>query len=421
MQKTIRDIYFIIVVLFSGYSIAFFRSAEGIILLWTIGLFLFGKTLFKFPKKLFFVLGVWVGYFVINTIIVGSVHPLFFFIYFVKIMIAYLLIDYYGSRIFIKYEKLLYYLTLISLFFYIWQFIDSNSIFSLISKIDLSDNLFPDNKRYASIVLYTINIQEVSSMFPRNAGFCWEPGPFSSYISLAILFNLAHSKLKIIKYNHLIVFVVAIITSQSTTGLLALFAIILWFSWSRFKNNFLRFFTIPITVTVVVLLFIYIPFLQSKIMVESSQNIDALIDNSITNDITYAPGRFVSLQMGWEDFKNYPIAGIGGKVELLNTTRQGASISTINGLANIMTRYGTIGLILFFYLLFKSGRWISIYYKYKGFFIFPAMILIIAFGFSIIENPIIFTFLMMGTFEKTLYKNKNYKYKNSKMNVKSFS
>ena len=156
-------------------------------------------------------------------------------------------------------------------------------------------------------------------------------------------------------------------------------------------------------------------------MVESSQNIDALIDNSITNDITYAPGRFVSLQMGWEDFKNYPIAGIGGKVELLNTTRQGASISTINGLANIMTRYGTIGLILFFYLLFKSGRWISIYYKYKGFFIFPAMILIIAFGFSIIENPIIFTFLMMGTFEKTLYKNKNYKYKNSKMNVKSFS
>jgi hypothetical protein len=145
-------------------------------------------------------------------------------------------------------------------------------------------------------------------------------------------------------------------------------------------------------------LFTNVSYLQEKIYNESKQDLDQLIDYSIQTGASYAPGRFASFQLGWTDFLNYPIAGVGGAIKLRNVEKQGGYVYAINGFANIMTHYGSIGIILFFYLIFTSGKWLSRTYKFSGYFIFPALILIISFGFGIIEAPIIFTFLLVSVF-----------------------
>lgn len=396
MNKTLKDTYFLFVVLFSGLSTTFFRSHEGLIILFLVGVLIFGSTMLQPTKVLFYALGLWLAYFAINTIIIKSFHPFFLSTYIIYILIAWWLLSYYKERIFLKYENAIYVLSIISLVFYTWQIIDFNSLYSIIKPLDLSQGQFP-KVGYASIVIY--NIRELGmDTFHRNSGFTWEPGPFSSFLVIALFLNLARNRLIFKDKLRILIFLIAIITTQSTTGLLALLLILLWIVWVRFKNMYFKILSIPSAIIVVYLLFVNVPFLQQKIIKESEQELDVMLRNSIKYGGSYNPGRFVSFQLGWADFKNYPVAGIGGKTALRSATQQGAEVNTINGLAMIMTRYGSIGLIIFLYLIFATGKWLTNFYNISGILVFPLILLIISFAFGIIETPIIVILWMTPVF-----------------------
>ncbi|MFT5726128.1 MAG: hypothetical protein ACI8PB_000246 [Desulforhopalus sp.] len=409
MNKYIKDAYFLFVLLFSGFSITFFRSAEGLIALWALGLLIFWKSLLRpLSMPLFIALAVWMSYFGLSTVLIGSFHPFFMATYIAKIMIAWWLLSYYRERIFIKYEDVIYYLAIISLVFYAWQVINPGSLFILLDTLDLSQDLFP-HREYASIGIYTFHQGYWFDFFPRNAGFSWEPGPFSCYIVLAMFFNLARNKVQIRDTKRMSVFLLAIITTQSTTGVLAIFPLVLWYVWVHFKNSYLLICSMSIVFGLSFLLFTNVPYLQEKIISESEQNVEKVILNSIRYKRSYAPGRFASLQLGLIDLKNYPIAGIGGNTSLRYATRRGAEVATINGFANIMTRYGFIGVSLFLYLIFTSGKWMTRYFRVSGYLIFPALILTISFSFGIIESPIIVTLWLIPVFLKnTIYREKEH-------------
>lgn len=400
MTNTLKDIYFLIVLLFSGLSTTFSRSHEGLIILWAIGLIIFFKATFRPSKALLIALGVWMGYFVISTVIIKSFHPFFMGTYIAKIMIAYWFLYHYRERIFLKYENAIFYLAVVSLIFYAVHLFNPVELYSFMRDIDLSQDLFPKSY-YASIGLYTFNNRyDAIDPFPRNAGFTWEPGPFSCFIALAIFFNLARNGLDIKDKTRLGILLLTLITTQSTTGYLAMLAVVLWVSWAKFKNKYFRIFSVPIAVGIVFFLFSSIPYLQEKIITESQQNLDETIELSIKYGGSYAPGRFASLQLGWEDLKAYPIAGTAGNTSLRYGAQYGAEVSTINGFANIMGRYGAIGLSLFLSLIFFSGKWLAQYYQYPGYLIFPTLILIISFGFGIVEQPIIVALWMVPLFLK---------------------
>ena len=399
MSKKIKDFYFLLVVLYSGLSLTFFRNNEGLIILFLIGLFIFGKSLFRPSRSLVYALGIWFLYFAINTIIVKSFHPFFFGTYIAKIVIAWWLLSNYREKIFLNFENIIYNLALISLGFYAWQLVNPESLYSILQHIDLSQNLFPDRK-YESLGFFTFHQLGIDEKFPRNAGFTWEPGPFASYLVLAMFFNLARNEVKINDKKRLGIFLLTLITTQSTTGMLALLGVVIWFAWSRNTNASYRIISIPLAFVIITILFTSLPYLQAKIINESQQDIELLIDNSIKYGSSYNPGRFASFQLGWKDFKTYPIAGIGGQSDLRYATQQGADISTTNGLAQIMTKYGSIGLILFLFLIVKSGKWISQYFLVSGSLIFPGLLLIISFSFSIIETPLVVIFWLIPLFLK---------------------
>ena len=398
MFKTVKDIYFFLVVLYSGMSLTFFRSNEGLIVLWLIGLFLFEKEVFYIRIRLLIALGVWVGYFLINTFLIGSFHPMFLGTYIAKIMIACWLLNYYREGVFLKFENIIYLLTVISLIFYTVQLLVPETMYNVFKSIDLSENLFP-KKLYASIGIYTFHQSDFGVVFPRNAGFTWEPGPFSSYVVLALFVNLARHGVKIKDTKRLSVFLLAIISAQSTTSFIILLAIILWIAWSWYDDKVFRILSVPIALAIVIYLFVSVPWLQNKIITESEQNIEEVLSHAKKTGKSYAPGRFASFMLRWEDFKNYPIAGFGGNTSLqVGYLGEDNVVAAISGIGGILGRYGIIGSILFLWLIFKTGKWLARYYEYSGHIIFPVLILMIGFGFGIIESPFIVTLWLVPVF-----------------------
>lgn len=399
MDKIVKDIYFVIVVLFSGSSIAYFRSQEGFILLFLFGLVVFGYTLLNPSKNFLIALAVWLGYFIISTVIIRSFHPFFLLTYIFKIAIAWWFINYYKETIFKKFEDVIVVIAAISLFFYAWQIIHVDSLYYLLRNLNLAMMKFA-NDHYASIVVYSINTNDLHEILPRNCGFTWEPGPFSGFIILAIVINIIRNNLLLSDIIRLSILCVALLTTFSTTGYVGFLAIAAWFVWYRFNGFYLRLFIVPIAAAILILVFTKVPFLMNKIEEESEQGIEDMIMYSVQYGYSYAPGRFAAFQIGLTDFKRYPIAGVGGNVSLRFTEQLGANISTVNGFATIMTRYGSIGVVIFLYLIIVSGKWLSEFYKSPGFFIYPVILFIISFGFNVIESPVFVIMWMVPVFLK---------------------
>lgn len=395
-----KDIFFTTVILFSGMALPIFRSQEGLILLFAIGLLIFKESTNFLNKKLLLALAIWITFFTINTFIIQSFHPFFMATYLAKIMIAYWLIKHYKFYIFKKFEDVIYGLTVISLVFYTIQVLSPSLVYNLFSSINLSGDLFP-NIPYSSIGVYTFHQKDLFELFPRNAGFSWEPGPFSSYIGLALFINVARHGVNFKDRKRLLIFSIAIITTQSTTGLLILMAILFWYAWAHYDNKIIRFFSIPFTLSIGLYLFFNVPWLQEKMLIDSQQNLEEILHHAEITGESYAPGRSVGLLLRWEDFKNYPIAGFGGNVKLqYGYIDEGNVVAAINGLGNILGRYGAIGSILFLILLIKTGKLISSRFKYIGYLIFPILILILGFSFGIVETPILITLIMTPVFLK---------------------
>lgn len=395
----IKDLYFFLVVLYSGMALAVFRSHEGLIVLWALGLMIFFRETIKPSKQLLVALGVWMGYFIINTLIIRSFHPFFMFTYIGKIMIAYWLITHYRENIFLEYENVIYSLTIIALVFYVIQLIVPDAaMYNLFKSIDLSGNLFP-RKFYASIGLYTFHQKELSELFPRNAGFCWEPGPFSSYVVLALFINIARNGVKIKDKKRLLFFLLAIVSAQSTTSFVVLLAVIVWYAWASTKSKAFRIFSVPVAAVLVIYLFTGIPWMQEKIISESQQDVNYYLYLAESYGSSHAPGRFASLTLGWKDFLNHPIAGYGGNTSLrIGYIDETTSIATISGIGTIISRYGAIGTVFFLWLIFSTGKWLGRYYRYSAHIIFPVLVIMIGFGFGIIESPVFVTLWMVPVF-----------------------
>lgn len=404
-KENLKDSYFILVVLFSGMATSFFRSMEGLIVLFALGGIVFYKHSLVTSRKLIIALLVWTLFFIVSTITIKSFHPYFYGIYFAKIVIAFWLVTYYKNEIFEKYEKIIYKLVLISLFFYSIQVLSPSFLYNVFSFIDVSGELFPTIK-YKSIGFYTFHQGTMSEIFPRNSGFTWEPGPFSCYIGLAMFFNIVRNGVSFKDRKTLIVFLIALITTQSTTGFLLLLTILTWYGWAHFNNKIFRVLSIPMLLSFSIVLFFSIPFLQEKIVLDSKQDVNEIIAHAQITGSSYAPGRFVGWKLRWEDFKSYPVAGIGGNPKLqFGYIAEGNVVGAINGLGTILGKYGAFGAFFFLLLLYRFGKYHAKYYDYTGIIIFPVLILIIGFSFGIIETPIIIAFLLLPVFirNKNIY------------------
>ncbi len=407
-RKLLLDYLFVfILVIYAGKATVFVRSLEswenilGLILPIIFTLYLAYVKRVKFSKGFYFLFIGFFAYFVLSSIKFNQIHPRFFGIYLINFYIAYVAIRSFKMRFFIYYENVIYFLCIISLLFWVVNFLVPSQLASFLRVVSFSEPGAPNVE--SNIIFYTLNVQNEDSLaFSRNAGFAWEPGAFSVFINFAIFINLAINRFKLKGNKKILIFIIALLTTFSTTGYGIFMLLVLFYVYNH--NIKYRVFLFPIAILLGFYL-MSLPFMSEKLIDVSKESTDELLENSILYDKQYSPQRITSFMIDFQDFMNNPILGYGGHQEERWTNKLGADISSISGIGKILAKFGIIGTVFFFIGLFYSSKFLKSNFRFKG-WLFPfLLILLTSVSYSLIEDPLFMCFWLVVLFyPKTKFK-----------------
>ncbi|HNV53090.1 MAG TPA: hypothetical protein PKM28_09385, partial [Tenuifilaceae bacterium] len=240
--------------------------------------------------------------------------------------------------------------------------------------------------------------------YERNYGFAFEPGTYAIYLSVAILFNLLRTKvcLSVKENTRFYVLLLALITTFSTTGYIALGVIIIYLMFTEFKG-LSKYFYLAAVVSFSIYLFVTVDFLYDKMeeLFYGGRDVEELLYKAEETGFSYSAGRFGGFVIGWEDFKENPLFGRGGVSDLTVGVKGEGRVYIVNGMANIMSQFGVFGLAVFFIFLFKSSLMIAVEFDSRAYLItfFTFVIGIVA--FAIHTQYILFTIMFCSFFVKS--------------------
>lgn len=254
----------------------------------------------------------------------------------VKIFTGGLIIYYFKEKFSESLFKVLYFLSFLSLVFYIFINFAGFSF----PKINLSE--------YGqSYLLYT------TAFHPsKNMGMFWEPGAYAGILTLCLALNFNH--LHYYWKSHrlkLIIIIITLLTAQSTTGYLAGFVILLFYFISN-KNKIVLVFVMPLIFAMGGYIYQSTDFLKEKIewQFEKSQEQDV---GEFSNT------RFGSMVFDWYYIKKHPLIGNGMHEKTryadhpdFSTGAEG--VGSGNGFSNFLASMGVFFIIGYFIFLYKA-------------------------------------------------------------------
>lgn len=293
---------------------------------------------------------------------------------YLKFLYAYLSIKIIGFDFFKYIVKIAYYGSIISFPFYIFQLLNYDLAFKIVGFIQNSfDFLSWRNYQMANNIFFTINGDGAL----RNSGFMWEPKGFASFIVVATIFRLLLNNLVFFD-KKIIVFILAIVSTFSTTGILSLFLIMIFYFIN--KKAIVLLFAFPIFIILSYNVFFKSEIFYKKILYEISLKDEykmLLTKDDFESDV-YSLGRTGSLLVDFNDFIKRPIFGYGFTRE--NRTQSSyVKLVRVNGFSDLLAIYG-LGIILFFnrYYIFlkllntKKYKFLSIILLTFGFLYFAS-------------------------------------------------
>ncbi|TDT46717.1 hypothetical protein CLV90_0775 [Maribacter spongiicola] len=308
-------------------------------------------------------------------------------------------------------EKALYYLVkvithlaIISLVFYALQLIQNGAIVKAIGTAFESITVNDGSFRYTNFVFFTFD----DIHYYRNSGFCWEPGAFGSFLTLALLFNFLINDFKLNKEAFIIT--LAILTTVSTTAYLGVF--LLFFLRYRVLNKGSKV-TIIAFAIVLALAIPNVPFLGEKIVEIYEQDIRDL--KRIEELSTYYDdvqrqiplNRFASVIFLYEQFDWKLFLGVSNQYDEYYKNEFNVNIS--NGIMDFITKFGVVGLLV---LLYRYGALCKMYLRKTEYVIYAVLILLIlSFGEPILMLPICVIFIFLPAFKNQDFSMLSFKYR----------
>ncbi len=401
--------YVLILMLYAGRSIIFFESQVitsnpiGVILPVILsGILAFKWKLFISPR-FFALLFFFAIYFMAVSLKYYDLRPTFLITYYFLFFTVYAAVTILKFDFFLIFERLLYYLAIISLIFWgIQVAAGGDFLFNIIARIPFLEEISFVSGRGLSIIIYSIQPFETTlineHVISRNCGFAWEPGSYSSYLALGIFVNLFIADRDKAAKRRFRVLLLAILSTMSTTGYVLLSVIIIFFILNRdFKKIMIM---VPAAV-IGLILFFSLPFMKDKIveLVREPAGLDEMIYQSVGRESNITPQRFSSLIITLIDFRNNPILGIAAHSEESWTEQAGSNISPITGIGNLMAQFGLAGLIPFLFFTYRSSIIFSRNFNYKGSLLLFLIMLGISISYSVIFIPFIMCFWMFSLFE----------------------
>lgn len=321
--------------------------------------------------------------------------------FYIKLAYAYLVIKSVDSEFFIIYEKIFYYLCLISLVFYPLQLLLFDQLKSLFS---IFENTLPNwdytqttdgGTGYATNAIF-FNLHDDAVV--RNSGYAWEPKGFATLIIVAMISHLTRNGMRLTT-KAMVVYVLALLTTLSTAGYVIFFAaVLLFYAFNTNKQYILA--AVPVVVVLIPIV-AQLDFVTEKIINEfetrndSKDIIQYYKKENFEKGTVISLGRFPSFILDMEDLAREPLLGFGMQ-DKERTEGKNAYFARVNGLSDLIARWGILGSILYSIILFKGMRkWIN-YYGYKGHTIIYVGFLGLFFASAVVLQPLWLVFPMYG-------------------------
>jgi|WetSurMetagenome_2_1015567.scaffolds.fasta_scaffold08838_5 hypothetical protein len=402
-------LYVFVLIIYAGLGNRFFNSSSltentiGVFLPIVLSVILALRWKIDIDAHFYLMMLGFTIYFVAVSLKYREIQPTFLLVYFFIFFTVYSTVKALGINLFKIYEKLLYFLAIIGLIFWIAQTaLGGDNLYYMlkgIPGIDLFSNVSGDG---LNAILYSVQPTYTSLRYnftlPRNCGYAWEPGAFAVYLCLAIFINLFFTNSDKNSKKRFWVLLTALLSSQSTTGYIIFIVIILFY----FLNKKLYIVLLLFPFAIISLIYIStLPFMSQKVieLIDETKGIDLLVERTIGREEEVTPQRFTSFMITFTDFRNNPVLGLGNHQEESWTNKIGANISSITGIGNLLSQFGLVGFLFFIIVSFQSSVFFSKYFNYKGNFLLFLIILFISISYSILLLPIVMCFWMFQIFE----------------------
>lgn len=227
-------------------------------------------------------------------------------------------------------------------------------------------------------------------IFIRNIGFAWEPGRFGTIISFGIFLNLIINNFNVKNNNRFIILLLALLSSQSTTAYMAFIFVVLIYLFNINRKYFLL--MLPFCLVVFTLL------MNLDFMADKMQKLSIFNDEHIEefeSSLSYyetvdfmVPQRFDAMVLEFMNILNDPLIGNASDTYGYLYELFGVKFSLSNGILRIFANMGIAIGILYYYMLYKSSKWMSLEYNYKGWWAFMIFFMIINVSYSWIFEPV---------------------------------
>lgn len=385
--------YLLLFLLIANSGIQFFAASEIIqIFLLVFSFVLIVKRKINLDTGFFLIISLFFVVELLQVILHGGFDYRTFIGTYVKLGMIYFIVKLLKHNFDVYYINIIYFFTLISLFFYTFSFVPGfieyfiNNVAPYFKSPFVEESTF--YKTEPSIIIFCFEDTLLSDH--RNSGPFWEPGAFSVFLCIALLFNIIRTG-KIFNKKG-IVLIIGILTTLSTAGYIALAAI--FGGFYTIKRGFLNKIMVVLLVILSGYLFSRLDFLEQKI----NKNIDLAEETTSS--------RFGSALADYRLFIESPIVGwgrgdarYGGKKPTRFTMEEHRN----NGIFILLATYGIVITLIYFFLIYKSINAISKYRKFNPWFSFVSICVIIILGFSqgIFSLPILYAFLFLYLNYKT--------------------
>lgn len=405
---TFEYIYVLMLMLYAGRSIIFFESPSitenslGVLLPVIMSSVLAFRWRLIFTKEFYALLFLFALYFLAISIKFYVIQPSFIITYYFIFFTVFVAVRALKFKIFLIYEKILYSLAIVSLVLWSFQVLAGGDfLFSIFARIPSLQAMSFVSGDGISAIVYSIQPFETTIInnhtIARNCGFAWEPGSYSSYLSIGIFINLFMAGDEERK-KRFWVLLLALLSTMSTTGYVLLSVIMLFYFLNRdFKKILLL---LPVAIAAIIILF-SLPFMKDKIidLVTETQGVEDIVRESYGRERNTTPQRFSSFVITFIDFRNNPLLGLAAHSEESWTRQLGSSISPISGIGNLLAQFGLAGFIPFLIFSIKTSVTFSKYFKYRGRLLLFLIVLLISVSYSVIFIPLTMCFWAFSLFE----------------------
>ena len=392
-------LYLLMIVLYAGQSFGLdsLVFAHGINLAFIIPplmtVVLLTRKHVNFGNKQFllvlFALSIW---FVLQYIYRGGAINLTLTLYhYYQLVLCFIIVQVFQDKLFIVYEDIVYKLAVLSLILWSVSLVIPHTMASLFNLLGNGTTISE-----GTIYGYTMmRLDHIQGLLIRNSGFAWEPGRYACFLCLAILCNFIINNYELKNNKHLFVFVIALLTTQSTTGIFTLMILMILFVLN--KNVKYRFLWLILLVPISVFMF-SLDFAGNKIQFSMTKIERAeTMDYELYGEGGYALDRIESFVVEWNSFLHDPILGYCESRHSSFEKIVGEGFYTNNGTMHMLAKYGILGL-LYYFCIYLSSKRISRRFKDRVPIAYLLLFICIAMSYSFDQIVLIMAFSFWGLF-----------------------